>query len=179
MAEDNNPRTPASMTLMAGPIDTRISPTKVNELAHEKPMSWFESKLIARVPLRYKGARRRVYPGFIQLSAFMAMNMDRHVKAHVDLFHNLAGGDMEKANQTKAFYDEYFAVLDLAAGILSRDRAMGVPGSPTAARHDEISRPHDRSQGDPPAPPCSPSRASATISAPSARPWRRTISRPA
>ncbi len=115
MGEDDNPAAPASMTLMAGPIDTRISPTKVNELAREKPMSWFESKLIARVPLRYKGARRRVYPGFIQLSAFMAMNMDRHVKAHFDLFHNLAGGDMEKATQTKAFYDEYFAVLDLAA----------------------------------------------------------------
>jgi polyhydroxyalkanoate depolymerase len=78
-------------------------------------MSWFESNLIARVPWRYKGARRRVYPGFIQLSAFMAMNMDRHVKAHVDLFHNLAGGDVDKANQTKAFYDEYFAVLDLPA----------------------------------------------------------------
>lgn len=115
MGEDDNPAAPASMTLMAGPIDTRISPTKVNELAREKPMSWFESKLIARVPLRYKGARRRVYPGFIQLSAFMAMNMDRHVKAHFDLFHNLAGGDMEKATQTKAFYDEYFAVLDLDA----------------------------------------------------------------
>ncbi|MCW2314579.1 polyhydroxyalkanoate depolymerase [Rhodoblastus acidophilus] len=115
MAEDDNPAQPASMTLMAGPIDTRIAPTKVNELAKEKPMSWFESNLIARVPLRYKGARRRVYPGFIQLSAFMAMNMDRHVKAHVELFHHLAGGDVAKADQTKAFYDEYFAVLDLPA----------------------------------------------------------------
>ncbi|MCW2274912.1 polyhydroxyalkanoate depolymerase [Rhodoblastus acidophilus] len=115
MAEDDNPAQPASMTLMAGPIDTRIAPTKVNDLAREKPMSWFESNLIARVPWRYKGARRRVYPGFIQLSAFMAMNIDRHVKAHVDLFHNLAGGEVEKANQTKAFYDEYFAVLDLPA----------------------------------------------------------------
>jgi poly(3-hydroxybutyrate) depolymerase len=115
MAEDDNPAQPASMTLMAGPIDTRIAPTKVNELARDKPMSWFESNLIARVPWRYKGARRRVYPGFIQLSAFMAMNMDRHVKAHVDLFHNLAGGDVEKAQQTKSFYDEYFAVLDLPA----------------------------------------------------------------
>jgi polyhydroxyalkanoate depolymerase len=115
MGEDDNPAAPASMTLMAGPIDTRISPTKVNELAKEKPMSWFEKNLIARVPLRYKGAGRRVYPGFVQLSAFMAMNMDRHVKAHVDLFHNLAGGEKEKATHTKAFYDEYFAVLDLSA----------------------------------------------------------------
>ncbi|MCW2284672.1 polyhydroxyalkanoate depolymerase [Rhodoblastus acidophilus] len=115
MAEDDNPAQPASMTLMAGPIDTRIAPTKVNDLAREKPMSWFENNLIARVPWRYKGARRRVYPGFVQLSAFMAMNIDRHVKAHVDLFHHLAGGEVEKANQTKAFYDEYFAVLDLPA----------------------------------------------------------------
>jgi polyhydroxyalkanoate depolymerase len=115
MAEDDNPAQPASMTLMAGPIDTRIAPTKVNDLAKGKPISWFENKLIARVPSRYKGARRRVYPGFIQLSAFLAMNMDRHVKAHVDLFHNLAGGEVEKANQVKAFYDEYFAVLDLPA----------------------------------------------------------------
>jgi len=115
MAEDDNPAQPASMTLMAGPIDTRIAPTKVNDLAREKPISWFENNLIARVPWRYKGARRRVYPGFVQLSAFMAMNMDRHVKAHVDLFHHLAGGEVEKANQTKAFYDEYFAVLDLPA----------------------------------------------------------------
>jgi polyhydroxyalkanoate depolymerase len=115
MAEDDNPAQPASMTLMAGPIDTRIAPTKVNELAREKPIGWFERNLIARVPLRYKGARRRVYPGFVQLSAFMAMNMDRHLKAHVELFHNLAGGHVEKALQTKAFYDEYFAVLDLPA----------------------------------------------------------------
>lgn len=115
MGEDDNPAAPASMTLMAGPIDTRISPTKVNVLAKEKPISWFEHNLIARVPLRFRGAQRRVYPGFVQLSAFLAMNMERHVKAQVELFHNLAGGDMEKANQTKAFYDEYFAVLDLAA----------------------------------------------------------------
>ena len=115
MGEDNNAAAPNSMTLMAGPIDTRISPTKVNELAKGKPIGWFERNLIARVPFRYKGSRRRVYPGFIQLSAFMAMNMDRHVKAHFELFHNLAGGNKEKANQTKAFYDEYFAVLDLPA----------------------------------------------------------------
>ena len=115
MGEDDNPAAPRSMTLMAGPIDTRISPTKVNELAKEKPISWFEKNLIARVPHRYKGAGRRVYPGFIQLSAFMAMNMDRHMKAHVELFHNLAGGDHVKAESTKAFYDEYFAVLDLDA----------------------------------------------------------------
>jgi hypothetical protein len=103
------------MTLMAGPIDTRVNPTKVNELANSKPMEWFERNLIASVPLRYPGAFRRVYPGFVQLAAFMSMNVERHVKAHRDLYDNLAKGEHEKAQVTKAFYDEYFAVLDLTA----------------------------------------------------------------
>jgi polyhydroxyalkanoate depolymerase len=103
------------MTLMAGPIDTRVNPTKVNELAKSKPMSWFENNLIATVPYRYGGAGRRVYPGFVQLAAFMSMNIDRHVKAHRELYENLAKGEKEKAQITKAFYDEYFAVLDLTA----------------------------------------------------------------
>jgi poly(3-hydroxybutyrate) depolymerase len=115
MAQDNNPAQPRSMTLMAGPIDTRVNPTKVNELANSKPMEWFEQNLIARVPMRYPGAFRQVYPGFVQLAAFMTMNIERHVKAHRDLYDNLANGDFEKAKVTKAFYDEYFAVLDLAA----------------------------------------------------------------
>ncbi len=115
MAEDDNPCTPASLTLMAGPIDCRLNPTKVNELATTRPISWFENNLIATVPRRFKGGGRRVYPGFMQLTAFMSMNLDRHVKAHVDLYNNLAAGEMEKARQTKAFYDEYFAVLDLTA----------------------------------------------------------------
>ncbi len=115
MAQGDHPAQPRSMTLMAGPIDTRVSPTKVNELAKSKPMSWFEEKMIGTVPARYPGGGRKVYPGFVQLSAFMAMNMDRHVKAHRELFENLANGNVEKAEQTKAFYDEYFAVLDLAA----------------------------------------------------------------
>ena len=115
MAQGDHPAQPRSMTLMAGPIDTRVSPTKVNELAKGKPIEWFEKKLIATVPVRYAGGGRKVYPGFIQLSAFMAMNMDRHVKAHRELYENLANGNAEKAAQTKAFYDEYFAVLDLAS----------------------------------------------------------------
>lgn len=115
MAEDDNPAQPRSMTLMAGPIDTRINPTKVNELATSKPMDWFEQNLIATVPWRWAGAGRRVYPGFVQLSAFVSMNLDRHVKAHTELYENLAKGETEKAATTKAFYDEYFAVLDLAA----------------------------------------------------------------
>jgi polyhydroxyalkanoate depolymerase len=115
MAQRDNPAQPRSMTLMAGPIDTRVSPTKVNELAKGKPIEWFEQKLIATVPARHKGAGRRVYPGFVQLAAFMSMNMERHLKAHRELYENLANGNLEKAATTKAFYDEYFAVLDLAS----------------------------------------------------------------
>jgi polyhydroxyalkanoate depolymerase len=115
MAQTGSNAQPRSMTLMAGPIDTRVNPTKVNELAMSKPIEWFEQNLIARVPMRYRGAGRRVYPGFVQLTAFMSMNIERHRKAHLDLYENLAKGELEKAKTTKAFYDEYFAVLDLDA----------------------------------------------------------------
>jgi len=115
MAEAGNPAQPRSMTLMAGPIDTRVNPTKVNQLATSKPIEWFENNLIAEVPGRYPGASRKVYPGFVQLAAFMSMNIERHRKAHLELYEALAKGDMEKAKVTKEFYDEYFAVLDLAA----------------------------------------------------------------
>jgi poly(3-hydroxybutyrate) depolymerase len=115
MAEAGNTAQPRSMTLMAGPIDPRVNPTKVNKLAESKPMDWFEKNLIATVPMRYAGAHRRVYPGFVQLAAFMSMNIDRHLKAHRDLYDNLVKGEIEKAQTTKKFYDEYFAVLDLSA----------------------------------------------------------------
>ena len=115
MAQGDNPAQPRSMTLMAGPIDTRINPTKVNDLAKSKPIGWFENNLIASVPYRYGGGGRRVYPGFVQLAAFMSMNIERHLKAHQELYENLAKGDEARAAQTKAFYDEYFAVLDLTA----------------------------------------------------------------
>jgi polyhydroxyalkanoate depolymerase len=115
MAQAGNPAQPRSMTLMAGPIDTRVNPTKVNELAKKRTIDWFERTLTASVPLRYPGAFRRVYPGFVQLVAFMSMNIERHVKAHKELYENLAAGEIEKAAVTKAFYDEYFAVLDLTA----------------------------------------------------------------
>lgn len=115
MAEQGHKAQPRSMTLMAGPIDTRINPTKVNDLAMENPIDWFERKLISTVPHGLPGAGRRVYPGFVQLTAFMSMNMDRHVKAHVELFQHLWQGDFEQAAKTKDFYDEYFAVLDLTA----------------------------------------------------------------
>jgi len=115
MAQSGNAAQPRSMTLMAGPIDTRVNPTKVNALANSKPIEWFEQNLIATVPLRYPGAFRSVYPGFVQLAAFMSMNIERHLKAHRELYENLAKGEHEKAQVTKAFYDEYFAVLDLTA----------------------------------------------------------------
>lgn len=115
MAEAGDPAQPSSMTLMAGPVDTRINPTKVNKLATGKPMEWFEKHLIHRVPQRYAGAGRRVYPGFIQLTAFMAMNIARHREAHIDLYRHLASGNLEQAQAIKSFYDEYFAVLDLSA----------------------------------------------------------------
>jgi poly(3-hydroxybutyrate) depolymerase len=115
MAEAENPAQPRSMTLMAGPIDTRINPTKVNDLATSRPIDWFARNLIAEVPARYPGGGRKVYPGFVQLAAFMSMNIDRHRKAYMELYDNLAKGDLVKAQPTKDFYDEYFAVLDLAA----------------------------------------------------------------
>jgi poly(3-hydroxybutyrate) depolymerase len=115
MAQTDNFAQPRSMTLMAGPIDTRVNPTKVNGLANSKPIEWFEQNLLASVPWRYPGAFRRVYPGFVQLAAFMSMNIERHVKAHRELYDNIAKGEHEKAQVTRAFYDEYFAVLDLTA----------------------------------------------------------------
>ena len=103
------------MTLMAGPIDCRINPTKVNELAIGKPLDWFESNLISTVPWRFAGAGRRVYPGFLQLSAFMSMNPERHKQAFGDLYQYLRDDNHAAASATKTFYDEYFAVNDLSA----------------------------------------------------------------
>jgi poly(3-hydroxybutyrate) depolymerase len=115
MAEDDHPCTPRSVTLMAGPVDAQINPTKVNELAAAHPIEWFEERLISTVPGRYAGAGRRVYPGFLQLTAFVAMNPSRHLDAHIDLWSHLAAGRRAEAEAIKTFYDEYFAVLDLTA----------------------------------------------------------------
>jgi polyhydroxyalkanoate depolymerase len=115
MAEAGDPNTPRTLTLMAGPIDTRINPTKVNDLATSVPIGWFERNVITTVPGRHPGAGRRVYPGFMQLTAFLTMNMPRHIKSHFDLYANLADGHDAEAAVTRDFYDEYFAVLDLTA----------------------------------------------------------------
>lgn len=113
MAEDKDPATPKSMTLMGGPIDTRVAPTVVNDLANDKPIDWFEKNLISTVPFRYAGRGREVYPGFLQLSAFMAMNMERHGSQHRELYQLLADGKTVEADKIKTFYEEYFAVLDM------------------------------------------------------------------
>jgi poly(3-hydroxybutyrate) depolymerase len=115
MSEDQNPATPLSLTLMAGPIDCRISPTAVNELAVKQPIAWFEKNLIATVPWGHRGAGRRVYPGFVQLSAFMTMNKERHVNAFKDYYAHILTDEFEKAEVTRTFYEEYLAVADLAA----------------------------------------------------------------
>ena len=115
MAQREHIAQPASMTLMAGPIDCRINPTQVNLLATGKPIEWFAQNLVHPVPWRYPGAHRKVYPGFLQLSAFVSMNPERHKQAFIDLYGHLLNGDQEKAATTVNFYDEYFAVNDLPA----------------------------------------------------------------
>lgn len=115
MAQTKNAAQPRSMTLMAGPVDCRVSPTSVNELATSKPIEWFEENLICTVPECFAGAGRRVYPGFLQVSAFVSMNAQRHMQAHTDLFWHYVNAEYDKARAIESFYDEYFAVLDLTA----------------------------------------------------------------
>ena len=115
MAEDNDPAQPASLTLMAGPLDVGVSPTKVNEFAMSKPIEWFRDNVIGTVPRGLPGAGRRVYPGFLQISGFMSMNVERHANAFIDLFRHRVEGDHEKADRIRTFYEEYFAIMDLDA----------------------------------------------------------------
>jgi poly(3-hydroxybutyrate) depolymerase len=115
MAAQNHPSQPRSMIMMGGPIDTRINPTKVNDVATHKPHSWFERTVIHTVPITYAGHGRRVYPGFLQLHGFMSMNLERHVGEHVKLFQNMVKGDGDSAAQHREFYDEYLSVMDLPA----------------------------------------------------------------
>lgn len=115
LAEDNHPAQPRSLTLMAGPVDCRVNPTAVNILATSKPIDWFEKNLISHVPLPHAGHMRRVYPGFVQLSAFLGMNPDRHRQSFKDLYRHLVEGDMDQADSIRQFYDEYLAVNDLPA----------------------------------------------------------------
>ncbi len=115
MAGEDDYNQPMSLTLMGGPIDTRRNPTAVNELAEQKSMDWFEQNVISMVPFPNPGFMRRVYPGFVQLTGFMTMNLERHTKAHQKLFDDLVKGDCDSVAQHRDFYEEYLAVMDLTA----------------------------------------------------------------
>lgn len=115
MAEDDHPATPVSLTLMAGPVDCRVNPTEVNRLATSKPIEWFEQNLISHVPPPHAGHMRRVYPGFVQLSAFMSMNPERHQQSFQTMADHLIEGRVEEARTIQDFYEEYLAVNDLPA----------------------------------------------------------------
>ena len=115
MEADGDPYAPLSMTLMGGPIDTRINPTAVNARAEERGIGWFRSHVITKVPFPHPGVMRDVYPGFLQLHGFVSMNFDRHVDAHKRLFFHLVQGDGDSAQKHREFYDEYLAVMDLTA----------------------------------------------------------------
>jgi poly(3-hydroxybutyrate) depolymerase len=115
MEADNDPYVPASMTLMGGPIDTRVNPTEVNKLAQRRGIDWFRRNVITKVPFPNAGFMRDVYPGFLQLHGFVSMNLERHIEAHRELFLNLVKGDGDSAHKHKEFYDEYLAVMDLSA----------------------------------------------------------------
>lgn len=115
MAADGDPAQPASLTLMAGPIDCRVNPTNVNVLATSHSLDWFARNLISVVPAGFPGAQRCVYPGFVQVGAFMSMNPDRHASSFSDMYFERANGDPAKADMLRHFYDEYFATADLTA----------------------------------------------------------------
>jgi len=115
MEADRDPLVPLSMTLMGGPIDTRINANEVNKLAETRGLDWFRSHVISKVPFPHPGFMREVYPGFLQLHGFVSMNLDRHLEAHRTLFVNLVKGDGDGANKHREFYDEYLAVMDLTA----------------------------------------------------------------
>jgi len=115
MSADKNPARPKTLTMMGGPIDTREAPTQVNTVATQRPHSWFEQNVIATIPFFYPGAGRKVYPGFLQLTGFMAMNLGNHMVSHWGMFRHLVEGDDESADATKAFYDEYRSVCDMTA----------------------------------------------------------------
>lgn len=115
MGAKEHPCRPATLTMMGGPIDTREAPTSVNDVAIQQPLAWFEQNVIATVPMTYPGGGRRVYPGFLQLTGFMAMNLNAHMMSHYAMFKHMVSGDGDSADATKRFYDEYRAVCDMTA----------------------------------------------------------------
>ena len=115
MSASSHPCRPRTLTMMGGPIDTREGPTAVNELAQERPLSWFSQNVVTSVPFNYPGAGRKVYPGFMQLAGFMTMNLGNHLMSHWQMFRHLVQGDDESADATKRFYEEYRSVCDMTA----------------------------------------------------------------
>ncbi|BBC71201.1 esterase [Altererythrobacter sp. B11] len=115
MGAEKDPFRPATLTMMGGPVDTRASPTSVNDVAMERPLSWFRNNVVATVPMNYPGAGRQVYPGFLQLAGFISMNLQNHMMSHFEMFKHLTMGDQESADATKKFYDEYLSVCDMTA----------------------------------------------------------------
>ena len=115
MGADKDPCRPASLTMMGGPVDTRASPTSVNDVAVRRPLSWFQNNVIATVPFNYPGGGRKVYPGFLQLAGFLSMNIESHMLSHYEMFKHLTVGHQEGADATKRFYDEYLSVCDMTA----------------------------------------------------------------
>ena len=115
MGAEKDPCRPATLTMMGGPVDTRASPTSVNDVAVRRPLTWFANNVIATVPLNYPGAGRPVYPGFLQLAGFLSMNLESHMLSHYEMFKHLTLGDQESAAATQRFYDEYLSVCDMTA----------------------------------------------------------------
>ena len=111
----NDKASPITLTMMGGPIDTRESPTTVNDMAMKRPLSWFRQNVIATVPAQYAGSGRRVYPGFMQLASFMSMNLGGHILSHYEMYKHLVAGEDDSAQLTKDFYEEYRSVCDMTA----------------------------------------------------------------
>ncbi len=175
MEAADSPHAPASMTLMGGPIDTRRSPTKVNLLAQERGSAWFRRHCICQVPYGYRGVGRDVYPGFLQLAGFMAMNFDRHVNAHFELFNHLVEGDGDSAEKHREFYDEYLSVMDLAAEFYLQtvDTVFVRRALPEGHMRHRVARSTSPQSG---ASPCSLSKAKTTTFRALAKPPRRMTS---
>ena len=149
MAEDDNPAQPRSLTLMAGPVDGRINPTAVNDLACGRSIGWFEQNVIDTVPLRFKGAMRRVYPGFLQLAAFLNMNRERHRTAFAGLYDDIVEGNHDARGVDDALLRRVLHRARPGRRVLPRDGQRDLPGAPARARRAHVARPAGEPGRDP------------------------------